>query len=626
LRIRVSLRPLLATTLAMAIAAGTAQPSFAALRDWWPFGRTQPAEVVPDPVPYTVVFTVTGADSRLEKQLRRASGLIEREKTPASGLTGLISRARQDVATLTAVLYENARYAAEIAVTIDGRPLASVGPFDSVHTSPVPVTVTISVGPEFTFGTVQTSALPDGVDLARLGLVAGKPAKSDLIVKAEAAIADGWRQQGHPLVTIAPRDTVADHRTNTLDVALHIRPGPVANFGRVSVEGTNEVNPDLVLRRAGISGEQYSSTITRRAETRLRDLGVFESVRVATADHLDADGTVPITITVSERKKHVIGGSVTYSNTEGAGVEVFWRNRNLWGGAEQLEFTASVSRLFQSALTDPDFRLAGTFKKPAVLDPMTDFTLRAETYRRTTESYRVTAAEGEVGLSHIFSDTLSGSIAAELSRSQTVSTTGTEDHLLATLTGTLAWDARDNRLDPTRGYRATLMAAPAYDFLRNKPFATFSTDVSAYYPFGEGERFVLAGRVALATLIVDDITSVAADRRLYAGGAGSVRGYAYKNIGPRDSGGNIVGGRSSLIFSGELRYRINDQFGVAAFIDAGGAYESMVPSFDKLKVGVGAGIRYLTPVGPIRLDVAVPLNRDTGDPAVGIYVGLGQAF
>jgi translocation and assembly module TamA len=330
---------------------------------------------------------------------------------------------------------------------------------------------------------------------------------------------------------------------------------------------------------------------------------------------------------VAERKKHVIGGTVSYSNTEGAGVEVYWRNRNLWGGAEQLEFTASVSRLLQGAFNDPDFRLATTFKKPAIFDPMTDFTLRAETYRRTTDSYRVTAAEGEVGFTHIFSDRLSGSLKAELSRSQTIdrATSTTDDHLLATLTGTLDWDARDNRLDPTRGYRATVMAAPAYDFLKDKAFATFSTDVSAYYPFGEGERFVLAGRVALATLIVDDITDVAADRRLYAGGAGSVRGYGYKNIGPR-SGGSVIGGRSSLIFSGELRYRINDQFGVAAFIDAGNAYSSMFPTFDNLKVGIGAGIRYLTPVGPIRLDVAVPLNRDTGDPAVGIYVGLGQAF
>jgi translocation and assembly module TamA len=616
----------MASLLVLAVAAGGAEPAAAALSDFWPFKKSAPAEVIPDPLPYVVTLTVTGADSKLEKQLRRASALVERQKTPASGLTGLIARARQDVATLTAVLYENARYGAQISVRLDGRPLEQVGPFDTVAARPVPVTVEISAGPEFVFSNVTTSTLPDGVTLDKLGLTAGKPAKSDLIVKAEAAIADGWRKTGHPLVRVGARDTIADHRTNTLDVALHIEPGPVANFGRVTVNGTQDVNADLVLRRAGIGDGAYSSTVTRRAETRLRDLGVFESVRVTPGDALDPDGTIPISIVVAERKKHVIGGSVSYSNTEGAGVEVYWRNRNLFGGAEQLEFTASISRLFQSALTDPDFRLAGTFKKPAALDPMTDFTLRAETYRRTNDAYRVTAAEGEVGLTHIFSDVLSGSAALELSRSQTVSTTGTDDHLLATLTGKLDWDARDNRLDPSSGFRATLMAAPAYDFLKGKPFATFSTDFAAYRSFGEGDRFVLAGRIALATLIVDDIMDVAADRRLYAGGAGSVRGYAYKNIGPRDPSDAIIGGRSSLLLSGELRYRINDTFGVAAFIDAGNAYSSMVPSFDNLKVGVGAGIRYLTPVGPIRLDVAVPLNRGTGDPAVGIYVGLGQAF
>ena len=352
-----------------------------------------------------------------------------------------------------------------------------------------------------------------------------------------------------------------------------------------------------MLRRAGIEvGSPYSSKVTRRAETRLRDLGVFDSVRVAAGEALDPDGTIPITITVSERKRHVIGGGVNYSNTEGLGLEVYWRNRNLFGGAEQLELTASVSRLLAGAFDDPDFRLAGTFKKPAVFDPMTDFTLRAATYRQTNDAYRVTAVEGEVGLTHIFSDTLTGSAGVELSRSRTVSPSETDDHLLATLTGRLDWDTRDNRLDPTTGFRAQLMAAPAYDFLQDNAFATFSADVAAYRAFGGMDRFVLAGRAAASILTVDDITKVAADRRLYSGGAGSVRGYGYKNLGPRDGAGDIVGGRSSLLLSGELRYRVNDQFGLVAFVDAGNAYSSMLPGLDGLKVGVGAGLRYLTPV------------------------------
>ena len=621
----VSLRPILALTLAVGVTAGSAVPAQAQLRDLFPFLQSAPEEPVPDPVLYDVTLTVTGADRRLERALRDASGLVEREKTPASGIVGLLARARQDVGRLTAVLYENARYGGEISILIDGRPIESLDPFATIATRPVPVQIAVSAGPPFVFGRVDAAPLPDGLTLADLGLVPGATAGSAAILRAETRIVDAWRLQGHPLAAVGQRDTIADHNTNTLDVVLAVAPGPVANFGRVTVEGTQDVDPSLVLARAGIDGGLYSSRITRRAETRLRDLGVFESVRVTPADHLDPDGTIPITIAVAERKQRVIGGSVLYSNTDGLGVEVFWRHRNLLGGAEQLQLTAAISRLLDGAF-DPDYRLAGTFRKPAVFDPMTDFTMRVEGYRKTTDAYRVTAVEAEVGLTHIFSDILSGSIGLEVARSQTVADMTTEDHLLTTLTGRLHWDARDNRLDPTEGFRAMISAAPAYDFLQGQAFATFSTEYASYHAFGEGNRFVLAGRVAASILTVDDIMKVAPNKRLYAGGAGSVRGYGYQNIGPRDMDGDVIGGRSSLVFSGELRYRMNEQLGLVAFVDAGNAYASILPGFGAFKVGVGGGLRYLTPVGPIRLDVAVPLQPESGDPSVAIYVGLGQAF
>ena len=624
LRSCVSSRALLALTISVALAAAPAAPSSAAFADWWPFGK-KAVDVIPDAVSYTATLTISGADARLERALRRASGLIARQKTPPSGLTGLIARARQDISQLTAVLYENARYGAEIAVTIDGKPLEAVGPFDTIAVRPVPVAVRVTVGPPFVFARVTTGALPPGVSLERLGLASGKPAGSAVILAAETAIADGWRQHGHPLVAIQPRDTIADHRSRTLDVAFHIDPGPAANFGRVSVTGTEEVDANLVLRRAGIDGGPYSSTVTKRAETRLRDLGVFASVRVSAGGALDPDGTIPITVAVTESKRHVIGGSVTYSNTDGLGLEAYWRDRNLFGGAEQLEIRGSVSRLLDGAF-DPDYRLAGTFRKPAVFDPMTDFTLRLEGYRQTTDAYKVTAADADVGLSHIFSDTLTGSLDFELARSKTVDAASTEENLPLTLTGKLDWDRRDNRFDPSSGFRTQFSAAPSYDFLAGQPSATFSTDLSAYRPFGDGDRFVLAGRIAASVLTVGDLGSVAADRRLYAGGAGSVRGYGYQNLGPRDGSGNPVGGRSSLLLSGELRYRVNDQFGVVGFVDAGNAYASMVPDIGDLRVGIGAGLRCLTPVGPLRFDVAVPLQPRSGDPAVALYVGLGQAF
>jgi len=607
---------------ALAAAISLAQPAAAF---WWPFGQDSAEEPVPDPLSYEVTLTVEGGDWRLDRALRSASALVARQKSPASGVVGLTARARQDLASLTAVLYENARYAGEVFIAIDGRPLASIDPFQPIATQPVPVTITVRAGPTFVFGTVDAAPLPAGVSLDRLGMRSGREARSSVVVRAETKIVEAWQNQGHPLATALKRDTVADHRSGTLDVTLAFDPGPMADFGRVSVEGTQAVDPNLVLGRAGINGGPYSAEKVKRATTRLRDLGVFDSVQVVPADHLDPDGTIPITIIVSERKPRVIGASVKYSNTEGLGAEVYWRHRNLFGGAEQLQLTASIGRLLDGAF-DPDFRLAGTFRKPAVFDPMTDFTLRLEGYRETTDAYRVTAIESEVGLEHTFSDTLSGTLGLEVARSQTVEGTLVEDHLLTTVTGTLDWDTRDNKLDPSEGHRVVFAVAPTYDFLEHSAYARFSADTSAYWAFGDMDRFVFAARAAAEVLTVDDITKVAADRRIYSGGAGSVRGYTYQNIGPHDASGTIVGGRSSLLFSGELRYRLNDTIGLAAFIDAGSAYSSVLPGFGGLKVGVGAGLRYLTPVGPIRLDVAIPLQPGPGDPAVAVYVGLGQAF
>jgi translocation and assembly module TamA len=607
---------------------GVPAPASAALRDWWPFGSKNAAdESIPDPVPYSPHIEVKGEGAGLNKKLSDASNLLERQGAPASGLAGLIARARQDVGPLAATLDENGYYAGEISITIDGKPLEAISPFDPIATRPVPVDVNIATGPRFTFGRIRTSELPRGVSLERLGLVTGRPANSTAIVSAENAIADAWREQGHPLAAVKPRNVVADHETRLLDVDLVVDSGPVARFGRVTVTGAENVDRRLIVGRAARRGGQYSSKTTKVATQRLRDLGVFESVRLIPAERIEPDGTIPMTIAVVERKPRVFGGTVFYSNTEGGGVEAYWRHRNLWGGAEQLEVKGAVSRLGIGDFS-PDYRLATTLKKPGIFgSPLTDGTLRVEGYRQTTDAYRVTALEHEATISRIFSETITGSLGLEIARSRTDQTvTGTENHLLATLRTKLDWDMRDNRLDPTTGFRAQFLVAPAHDFRNRESFATFGADASYYRAFDPTARLVLAGRAAAYSLTAKDVLDVPADRRIYAGGAGSVRGYGYKNIAPRNNDGDIVGGRSSVLVSAEVRYRLNDQFGLVAFADVGNATARIAPSFSDQKVGLGVGLRYLTPVGPVRLDLAVPLQPESGDPRVAVYVGLGQAF
>lgn len=616
-------RSLAVVAIALAVGVGSVTPSFGI----WPFTRRERVEV-PDPTPYTIDFEFNGGTRSQQRSIRGASNLYALRREPPSGVVGLLARARADVGRITAALYREALYSGEVTIFVDGRPLQSFSPFDTLGASPVPVRVVVTPGEPFTFGTVEASPLPPGETLRDTGLITGRAASSDAIVAAETAIGNGWRRLGHPLAAVTQRDIIANHATRTLDVSLDVEPGPAADFGRVEISGTTKVNPRLVERRAGIDpGDLYSSDVTARAERRLRDLGVFESVRVITGDSLDPDGTVPITIEVSERKPRVFGFGVNYDNIDGFGANAYWMHRNLFGGAEQLRFDASISQNLADAFDEPDYRLAGTFKKPAVIGAMTDFTFGLETYRQTTDAYQVTASAVEAGLTQEFSNTLSGGLIVDLEKAEVNDAVQLENgYLIATLTGTLDWDRRDNRLNPTRGFRNFFTAAPAYNFDQDEPFATFQNDFSIYQAIDPDRRFVLAGRVQGGVITVDDIRSVAPYRRLYAGGPSTVRGYAFQSLGPRNSKGEIIGGKSLFAATAELRYRVNPSIGLAAFVDAGNAFADYTPEFDELKVGVGAGVRYLTPVGPLRVDLAFPLEPNKDDSWVALYVGLGQSF
>ena len=605
------------------VGVGSVTPSFGI----WPFTRKDRDEV-PDPIAYTVEFSFSGGTNREQKRLRNSSNLYALRREPPSGLVGLLARARSDISRLTSALYREALYSGQIAIYIDGRRLESFSPFDEVSARPVPVVVEITPGESFHFGAVNAAPLPPGVSLKDIGLVPGRLADSDTIVAAETAITNGWRRLGHPLAVVTQSDIIADHRARRLDVSLNVIPGPAADFGRVEIVGTDRVKPLLVRRRAGIEpGRGYSSDVTTRAEQRLRDLGVFESVRVVTGESLDPDGTVPITIEVSEAKRRVVGFGVNYDNVFGLGANVYWMHRNLFGGAEQLRFDAAISRVLEGAYDEPDYRLATRFWKPAVIGPMTDFTLSGAFYRETTDAYRVTAAEFETGLTQEFSNLLSGGLSFDLESAEVEDAVQSEDqYLIATVTGSLDWDRRDNKLNPTKGFRNFFSAAPAYNFDQDSAFATFTNDFSIYQAIDSDRRFVLAGRVQGGVITAENIRDVAPYRRLYAGGPGTVRGYAYQSLAPKNRKGDLIGGKSMFAASAEVRYRVNSSLGVVGFVDAGNAYASLWPEIDDLKFGVGAGVRYLTPVGPLRVDLAFPLEPDKDDSWIALYVGLGQAF
>ncbi|WP_235897622.1 autotransporter assembly complex protein TamA [Neoaquamicrobium microcysteis] len=604
------------------------------------FGRDAPAEedmVIGDPQNYEVEIVVGETDSDIEGKLRAASTLWSDRNEPASGAAGLISKARGDYRRLLATLYSEGRYGGTISILIDGREAADLAP-DATLAEPANVVVTVQPGPLFNFreaAIVNEAPAPqsrrDAVDDPRdEGFAPGEVARSGTIIRAERLAVEAWRQQGHAKAEIAERRVEAAHDFDVVDARITVDPGRKAYYGPVTVQGTERIDPEWLAWMTGLrQGEEYDPDDLTRAGTRIARLDVFRAARFQEAEMIDANGLLPITYIVQERLPRRFGVGGTYSTIDGLGVETFWVHRNLFGRAERLRFDAKVAGIGQTFKPDEfTYRVGATFTKPGVWTPDTDFTASLFGDREVLDAYTRTAITGTAGFTHIFNEELSGKafLTGGVARFDD-DEFGRRDFATLGVTGTLTYDSRDNPTDATEGYFLEATAYPFYEFEYGNPAFKATAEARAYYGFGADNRFVLAGRVKLGTLTGPSIAQLPPDMLFFAGGGGSVRGYGYRNIGVPTASGNIIGGRSLAEASAEARVRVTNSIGLVGFVDAGYVGEDTIPSFDEdVRIGAGVGLRYLTGLGPIRLDVAVPLDRREGDPSVGVYVGIGQAF
>jgi translocation and assembly module TamA len=305
---------------------------------------------VADPLAYTVSLELNGddPDGALKAELEAASALVQGADRPVSGSIGLIQRANGDFEQQVAALYENARYAGEVRIVIDGKRLADLAPDADLRAAvPVPVRIVVTPGRAFRFGEISIRDR-DGqsYDAAEQGLTPGNPARSTIILDAEKALIRGLEKNGHPFAEVAGRDVVADHARGVLDITLTLEAGPVAPFGQTEVDGAESVDSEFIAMMAGIpEGEVYDPAALTAAARRLRALEVFSSVTVRGGDSLSDAGAVPVQVNVSERKHRYLGLGATFSSTDGGGTEAYWGHRNLFGRAEKLRIEGSLSGL-----------------------------------------------------------------------------------------------------------------------------------------------------------------------------------------------------------------------------------------------------------------------------------------
>ncbi|HUS95766.1 MAG TPA: BamA/TamA family outer membrane protein, partial [Hyphomicrobiaceae bacterium] len=384
--------------------------------------------------------------------------------------------------------------------------------------------------------------------------------------------------------------------------------------------------PGMISRYSGLRpGRAYSAKDLKKAGERLRKLDAIESVRISHGKTLDASGGVPINFAVTERKARFIGAAVSMSTVDGGELQAYWGHRNLFGQAERLKVEGSVSQIGRGSLDALQYMAKTTFTIPAILDIDTDLVTEFRAAKERPETYESRSAKLKIGLLRRFSETLTGTIAASGMFSKEEDAFGTSTHGVLTLPAGIVRDTRDHKLDPQDGIRASLDTEPGYDFYSSAAFLMTRAQISGYQSLDQTNRLVLAGRIGAGSIVGADVQDIPVSMRFFAGGSGSARGYAYRSVGPR-VGGSVIGGLGLAEASLELRWRATSAVGLVAFVDAASISPESYPTFEDFKVGVGAGLRYYTSLGPIRLDLAVPINDSLRFSDLALYVGLGQAF
>ncbi|MBX8799786.1 outer membrane protein assembly factor [Ochrobactrum sp. MR28] len=605
-------------------------------------------DVIAEPKRYKVEVTSSGNRTNkdgkaadVDDLIKGASRLVADEEKAASGSGGLLAKARGDYRRLLMALYGEGRYGGTISIKVDGQEVADL-PADTQLPDTSNIVINVDPGPQFLFARASITELAPPVEERRnklqtpeeAGFKSGELAKSGVILKAERLAVEAWRRQGYAKAKIANENVVADHAGNVVDADITVEPGQLAHYGPLTVQGTARMDPEFVAYMADLKpGERYDPADLERTRRRLARMDVFRSTTIQEAQEINRDGSLPLDLIVQERKPRRFGVGANYSTLDGAGVEAFWMHRNLFGKAERLRFDAKVSGIggSQDSSFDPKnftYQLGTTFTKPGVFTPDTDFVSSLTGKREVLDNYTETSVNGQAGFTHIFDEYMSGRLFANVSHARFDDDFyGKRDFFTVGMLGGILLDKRNSQTNATSGYYADGVIEPFYE-IKNGSFSTkFTAEGRGYYGFGENDRIVLAGRLKVGSIVGADMKDLPPDKVFFAGGGGSVRGYAYRSIGVKKPGDVVIGGRSLVEMSGEVRTKVTDSIGVVGFVDGGYVGEETYPDFaENLRLGAGAGLRYDTSLGPIRFDVAVPLNRSKGDSSFAFYVGIGQAF
>ncbi len=592
------------------------------------------AEAEPNEAPVelryaTRVEGIEQADTQTEipmlDQFEDLSALRE-GKGNAANEAMLSARLTEDSKLLQRILNAEGWYDAKVQTRID-RSSAQDG-------QPVSAVLLVSPGQRYTIGTIAITAdptVPSGLIEKNLALKPGEPIVAQRIQGAEANVAVVLPQEGYPFAEVGQRDVLLDPDTHLGDYTLPVTVGPRSRFGGFRTTGDLAFEVDHVELLARFKRDElYDSRQVDDLRQALVATGLFSTVAIEPerTGQPAPEGTEYVTMVVTQDAgpPRTLAASAGYGSGQGFRVEGSWTHRNLFPPEGALDTSAVFGTKEQGATVA--FRRSNAGKRDRT------FQVGLQALRSRYDAFDALTGRLYTRLSRdstpIWRKTFTWAVGAEIlgtieeDYDFSIGERDKRKFLIGGLTGQVGFDRTDSLLDPTKGFRASILVQPEGALSDGfRPYFRSQLDASAYYP--AGENVIIAGRARVGSTLGIDRFDLAPSRRFYAGGGGSVRGYAYQQLGPRDPDDKPLGGLSLTEAAAEVRYRFGD-FGVVGFVDVGQVYEKKVPDFSGVRAGVGIGARYYTNFGPLRVDVATPVGRKKGESRLNIYVSIGQAF
>ncbi|PZQ22454.1 MAG: hypothetical protein DI569_08360 [Sphingopyxis macrogoltabida] len=499
---------------------------------------------------------------------------------------------------------------------------------------PLAAVIDVVPGTRYKFSSIDIQAeptVPPGLIADNFPLAVGEPIVAERVQGAEAAIALKLPEEGYPFAKVGQRDILLDGATGEGAYTLPVDTGPRSRFGGVETTGDLAFDAEHVGILARFKrGDLYDSRMVDDLRQALVATGLFSTVAVEAqrTNESAGDDTEYVTTLVTQQAgpPRTLAASAGYGTGEGIRVEGSWTHRNL--------FPPEGALIVRGVAGTQEQGVGVTMRRSNAGRRDRTFELLADATRNNYNAFE--AITGRVGFRVSYDSTpiwqkkLTYAYGAEILASSEDDydfARGVRDrslYYILGLTGQVGVDRTNSLLDPTKGFRVTALVQPEGSLSGNfTPYARTRIDVSGYYPVSDS--LVLASRVRVGSILGASRERLAPSRRFYAGGGGSVRGFGFQQLGPKDPNLDPIGGRSVNEAAVEARYRFGN-YGIVGFLDAGQVYRGSTPTFSNMRFGAGIGGRFYTNFGPMRLDVATPIDRQPGEARISVYVSIGQAF